>query len=139
MQTIFFSGGKYEHQETAAEFSVFHFHWDTHNATYVVWLSVLSTHIFYMSWKVLLWRLFFVSDAYPKTEMIYTWTKGPQHSVEVPPESSSLVQYDLVGQTVSSETVKSITGTDITHSHCDTNIFFCKYLEIYNSSHVWGL
>lgn len=50
------------------------------------------------------------SDAYPKTEMIYTWTKGPQHSVEVPPESSSLVQYDLIGQTVSSETIKSITG-----------------------------
>lgn len=42
--------------------------------------------------------------------MIYTWTK---HSVEVPPESSSLVQYDLIGQTVSSETVKSITGTHI--------------------------
>ncbi|XP_059372210.1 gamma-aminobutyric acid receptor subunit alpha-4-like isoform X2 [Carassius carassius] len=52
----------------------------------------------------------FGSYAYPKTEMVYTWTKGPQHSVEVPPESSSLVQYDLIGQTVSSETVKSITG-----------------------------
>ncbi|MEQ2244607.1 Gamma-aminobutyric acid receptor subunit alpha-4, partial [Ilyodon furcidens] len=52
----------------------------------------------------------FGSYAYPKTEMIYTWTKGPQHSVEVPPESSSLVQYDLTGQTVSSETIKSITG-----------------------------
>lgn len=52
----------------------------------------------------------FPTDAYPKTEMIYTWTKGPQHSVEVPPESSSLVQYDLIGQTVSSETIKSITG-----------------------------
>ncbi|KAF4105102.1 gamma-aminobutyric acid receptor subunit alpha-4 [Onychostoma macrolepis] len=52
----------------------------------------------------------FGSYAYPMTEMIYTWTKGPQHSVEVPPESSSLVQYDLIGQTVSSETVKSITG-----------------------------
>ncbi|XP_073676224.1 LOW QUALITY PROTEIN: gamma-aminobutyric acid receptor subunit alpha-4 [Garra rufa] len=52
----------------------------------------------------------FGSYAYPKTEMIYTWTKGPQHSVEVPAESSSLVQYDLIGQTVSSETVKSITG-----------------------------
>uniref|UniRef100_A0A4W3IU92 Gamma-aminobutyric acid type A receptor subunit alpha4 n=1 Tax=Callorhinchus milii TaxID=7868 RepID=A0A4W3IU92_CALMI len=35
-------------------------------------------------------------------EMIYTWTKGPEKSVEVPKESSSLVQYDLVGQTVSS-------------------------------------
>uniref|UniRef100_A0A8C9Y9N5 Gamma-aminobutyric acid type A receptor subunit alpha4 n=1 Tax=Sander lucioperca TaxID=283035 RepID=A0A8C9Y9N5_SANLU len=49
-------------------------------------------------------------NAYPITEMIYTWTKGPEHSVEVPPESSSLVQYDLIGQTVSSETIKSITG-----------------------------
>ncbi|KAJ3587401.1 hypothetical protein NHX12_010999 [Muraenolepis orangiensis] len=52
----------------------------------------------------------FGSYAYPKTEMIYTWTKGPEHSVEVPPESSSLVQYDLTGHTVSSETIKSITG-----------------------------
>ncbi|KAK1175573.1 gamma-aminobutyric acid receptor subunit alpha-6-like [Acipenser oxyrinchus oxyrinchus] len=52
----------------------------------------------------------FGSYAYPKTEMIYTWKKGPENSVEVPQESSSLVQYDLIGQTVSSETVKSITG-----------------------------
>ncbi|XP_078420700.1 gamma-aminobutyric acid receptor subunit alpha-4 [Cetorhinus maximus] len=52
----------------------------------------------------------FGSYAYPKSEMIYTWTKGPERSVEVPKESSSLVQYDLVGQTVSSGTVKSITG-----------------------------
>ncbi|XP_038867589.1 gamma-aminobutyric acid receptor subunit alpha-6-like [Salvelinus namaycush] len=52
----------------------------------------------------------FGSYAYPKTEVIYTWTKGPQYSVEVPPESSSLVQYDLIGHTVSSEEVKSITG-----------------------------
>ncbi|KAF3825231.1 hypothetical protein GH733_005865, partial [Mirounga leonina] len=51
-----------------------------------------------------------MDDAYPKSEMIYTWTKGPEKSVEVPKESSSLVQYDLVGQTVSSETIKSITG-----------------------------
>ena len=42
--------------------------------------------------------------------MIYTWTKGPEKSVEVPKESSSLVQYDLIGQTVSSETIKSISG-----------------------------
>ncbi|XP_043917339.1 gamma-aminobutyric acid receptor subunit alpha-4 isoform X2 [Protopterus annectens] len=52
----------------------------------------------------------FGSYAYPKTEIMYSWTKGPDQSVEVPEESSSLVQYDLVGQTVSSETVKSITG-----------------------------
>lgn len=65
-------------------------------------------------WLTLRWLCCLPTDAYPKTEMIYTWTKGPQHSVEVPPESSSLVQYDLIGQTVSSETIKSITGE--THS-----------------------
>lgn len=50
------------------------------------------------------------SDAYPKSEIIYTWKKGPLYSVEVPQESSSLLQYDLIGQTVSSETIKSNTG-----------------------------
>ncbi|XP_026310204.1 gamma-aminobutyric acid receptor subunit alpha-6 isoform X1 [Piliocolobus tephrosceles] len=49
-------------------------------------------------------------DAYPKSEIIYTWKKGPLYSVEVPEESSSLLQYDLIGQTVSSETIKSNTG-----------------------------
>ncbi|XP_064422997.1 gamma-aminobutyric acid receptor subunit alpha-6 [Latimeria chalumnae] len=52
----------------------------------------------------------FGSYAYPKSEIIYTWKKGPLYSVEVPQESSSLLQYDLVGQTVSSETMKSNTG-----------------------------
>ncbi|NWQ69358.1 GBRA4 protein, partial [Neopipo cinnamomea] len=55
----------------------------------------------------------FGSYAYPKSEMIYTWTKGPEKSVEVPEESSSLVQYDLLGHTVSSETIKSITGRNL--------------------------
>ncbi|XP_011906299.1 PREDICTED: gamma-aminobutyric acid receptor subunit alpha-6 isoform X5 [Cercocebus atys] len=53
---------------------------------------------------------FFRNDAYPKSEIIYTWKKGPLYSVEVPEESSSLLQYDLIGQTVSSETIKSNTG-----------------------------
>uniref|UniRef100_A0A8P0NYW3 Gamma-aminobutyric acid type A receptor subunit alpha6 n=2 Tax=Canis lupus familiaris TaxID=9615 RepID=A0A8P0NYW3_CANLF len=52
----------------------------------------------------------FGSYAYPKSEIIYTWKKGPLYSVEVPEESSSLLQYDLIGQTVSSETIKSNTG-----------------------------
>ncbi|XP_069850142.1 gamma-aminobutyric acid receptor subunit alpha-6 isoform X1 [Dipodomys merriami] len=52
----------------------------------------------------------FGSYAYPKSEIIYTWKKGPLYSVEVPEESSSLLQYDLIGQTVSSETMKSNTG-----------------------------
>ncbi|KAK6475776.1 gamma-aminobutyric acid receptor subunit alpha-6-like [Huso huso] len=52
----------------------------------------------------------FGSYAYPRSEIIYTWKKGPMHSVEVPPESSSLLQYDLIGQTVTSEILKSNTG-----------------------------
>ncbi|KAG8439088.1 hypothetical protein GDO86_005338 [Hymenochirus boettgeri] len=52
----------------------------------------------------------FGSYAYPKSEIIYTWKKGPLYSVEVPEESSSLLQYDLIGQTVSSETLNSNTG-----------------------------
>ncbi|GAB5567165.1 gamma-aminobutyric acid receptor subunit alpha-6 isoform X1 [Prionailurus iriomotensis] len=54
--------------------------------------------------------LYTMSYAYPKSEIIYTWKKGPLYSVEVPEESSSLLQYDLIGQTVSSETIKSNTG-----------------------------
>lgn len=49
-------------------------------------------------------------DAYPMSEIVYTWKKGPLFSVEVPQESSSLLQYDLMGQTVSSERLKSNTG-----------------------------
>lgn len=41
---------------------------------------------------------------------MYTWKKGPLSSVEVPQESSSLLQYDLIGQRVSSERLKSNTG-----------------------------
>ncbi|XP_018607212.1 gamma-aminobutyric acid receptor subunit alpha-6 isoform X2 [Scleropages formosus] len=52
----------------------------------------------------------FGSYAYPISEIIYTWKKGPLLSVEVPQESSSLLQYDLIGQTVSSERLKSNTG-----------------------------
>lgn len=58
-------------------------------------------------------NLFKTSDAYPKSEIIYTWKKGPLYSVEVPEESSSLLQYDLIGQTVSSETIKSNTGKNV--------------------------
>ncbi|XP_064205926.1 gamma-aminobutyric acid receptor subunit alpha-6 isoform X2 [Anguilla rostrata] len=52
----------------------------------------------------------FGSYAYPISEIVYTWKKGPLLSVEVPEESSSLLQYDLIGQTVSTERLKSNTG-----------------------------
>lgn len=56
------------------------------------------------------------SDAYPISEIVYTWKKGPLSSVEVPQESSSLLQYDLIGQTVSSERLKSNTGEETIRS-----------------------
>ncbi|KTF91253.1 hypothetical protein cypCar_00033945 [Cyprinus carpio] len=50
--------------------------------------------------------LLFGSYAYTNREIVYTWRKGLQASVDFPPESSSLLQYDLVGQTLFSETYK---------------------------------
>ncbi|XP_078506846.1 gamma-aminobutyric acid receptor subunit alpha-6-like [Lissotriton helveticus] len=52
----------------------------------------------------------FGSYAYPKSEIIYTWQRGLLKSVDVSKESSSLLQYDLVGQKVSSVTITSNTG-----------------------------
>lgn len=57
-------------------------------------------------------------DAYPISEIVYTWKKGPLSSVEVPQESSSLLQYDLIGQTVSSERLKSNTGEQMFNITC---------------------
>lgn len=73
------------------------------------------------------------TDAYPKSEIIYTWKKGPLYSVEVPEESSSLLQYDLIGQTVSSETIKSNTGKNIFFKNHVTQLqcMFSKYLVFY--------
>lgn len=42
--------------------------------------------------------------------MTYTWTKNASNSVVVEGESSRLNQYDLLGQTVGNETIKSSTG-----------------------------
>uniref|UniRef100_A0A4W4EIF4 Gamma-aminobutyric acid (GABA) A receptor, alpha 6b n=1 Tax=Electrophorus electricus TaxID=8005 RepID=A0A4W4EIF4_ELEEL len=69
----------------------------------------------------------FGSYAYPISEILYTWKKGPLFSVEVPQESSSLLQYDLVGQTVSSERLKSNTGEYIVmtvHFHLQRKMGF---------------
>lgn len=67
-------------------------------------------------------------DAYPMSEIVYTWKKGPLFSVEVPQESSSLLQYDLIGQTVSSERLKSSTGMSFGMYDSVTNVFwFAKH------------
>uniref|UniRef100_A0A3Q1IXB4 Uncharacterized protein n=1 Tax=Anabas testudineus TaxID=64144 RepID=A0A3Q1IXB4_ANATE len=62
----------------------------------------------------------FGSFAYTSSEIIFTWRKGPVASVECPKESISLLQYDLVGQTLSNEIFKSNTGrysVQVVHFH----------------------
>ncbi|XP_039670179.1 gamma-aminobutyric acid receptor subunit alpha-6a isoform X2 [Perca fluviatilis] len=62
----------------------------------------------------------FGSYAYTSSEILFTWRKGPVASVECPAESMSLLQYDLVGQTLSSEIFKSNTGhysVQVVHFH----------------------
>ncbi|XP_067375562.1 gamma-aminobutyric acid receptor subunit alpha-6a [Channa argus] len=62
----------------------------------------------------------FGSYAYTSSEIMFTWRKGPVASVECPKESISLLQYDLVGQTLSSEIFRSNTGqysVQVVHFH----------------------
>ncbi|XP_075889010.1 gamma-aminobutyric acid receptor subunit alpha-6a isoform X2 [Nelusetta ayraudi] len=62
----------------------------------------------------------FGSYAYTSSEIKYTWRKGPVDSVDCPKESMSLLQYDLVGQTLSSEIFGSNTGhysVQVVHFH----------------------
>ncbi|CAB1337657.1 unnamed protein product, partial [Coregonus sp. 'balchen'] len=47
---------------------------------------------------------------YTMSEITFTWRKGLEASVDCPQESISLLQYDLVGQKLSTETFKSNTG-----------------------------
>uniref|UniRef100_A0A8C7DKT2 Gamma-aminobutyric acid type A receptor subunit alpha6a n=1 Tax=Oncorhynchus kisutch TaxID=8019 RepID=A0A8C7DKT2_ONCKI len=52
----------------------------------------------------------FGSYGYTNSEITFTWRKGLEASVDCPQESISLLQYDLVGQKLSTETFKSNTG-----------------------------
>lgn len=53
---------------------------------------------------------FIMLDAYTISEVTYAWTRNASDSVVVEGESSRLNQYDLLGQTVGQETIKSSTG-----------------------------
>ncbi|XP_053329757.1 gamma-aminobutyric acid receptor subunit alpha-3-like [Spea bombifrons] len=67
----------------------------------------------------------FGSYAYPKTEVIYSWTNGSDKSVAVAPDGSRLNQYDLLGLVVGTETIRSSTGEYIvmtTHFHLKRKI-----------------
>lgn len=65
-------------------------------------------------------------DAYTKTEVTYIWTRNASQSVEVAPDGSRLNQYDLAGQTVGKETIKSSTGE---HMVEETRILVMKKKE----------
>ncbi|KAJ0002653.1 hypothetical protein NQD34_007802 [Periophthalmus magnuspinnatus] len=52
----------------------------------------------------------FGSYAYTISEVTYIWTRNASDSVVVEGESSRLNQYDLLGQSVGQETIKSSTG-----------------------------
>uniref|UniRef100_A0A803YEB5 Gamma-aminobutyric acid type A receptor subunit alpha2 n=1 Tax=Meleagris gallopavo TaxID=9103 RepID=A0A803YEB5_MELGA len=51
-----------------------------------------------------------LGDAYTTSEVTYIWTYNASDSVQVAPDGSRLNQYDLLGQTIGKETVKSSTG-----------------------------
>lgn len=70
-------------------------------------------------------------DAYTLTEVTYVWTRNATLSVEVAPDGSRLNQYDLMGQTVGKETIKSSTGKML-ENHPHPYVFF----HLIPSSHV---
>ncbi|XP_052398887.1 gamma-aminobutyric acid receptor subunit alpha-2-like [Carassius gibelio] len=79
----------------------------------------------------------FGSYAYTTTEVTYTWTKNASNSVVVEEESSRLNQYDLLGQTVGNETIRSSTG-ESRHLQIDVYGFILlkKLIFIGNSSKI---
>ncbi|EGW00559.1 Gamma-aminobutyric acid receptor subunit alpha-2, partial [Cricetulus griseus] len=52
----------------------------------------------------------FGSYAYTTSEVTYIWTYNASDSVQVAPDGSRLNQYDLLGQSIGKETIKSSTG-----------------------------
>lgn len=61
------------------------------------------------------------SDAYPVSEVVYTWTKGAAKSVVVAEDGSRLNQYHLIGQTADTEDINTSRGV----CAC-VHVFFCQ-------------
>lgn len=55
-------------------------------------------------------KCFAPSDAYPVSEVVYTWDKGAAKSVVVGEEGSRLNQYHLIGQTAGTEDISTSRG-----------------------------
>ena len=53
---------------------------------------------------------YYPTDAYTTSEVTYIWTYNASDSVQVAPDGSRLNQYDLLGQSIGKETIKSSTG-----------------------------
>lgn len=51
-----------------------------------------------------------LSDAYPVSEVVYSWTKGAAKSVVVAEDGSRLNQYHLIGQTAGTEDIHTSRG-----------------------------
>ena len=51
-----------------------------------------------------------LSDAYPVSEVVYTWTQGAAKSVVVAEDGSRLNQYHLIGLTASTEDIYTSRG-----------------------------
>ena len=56
-------------------------------------------------------------DAYPVSEVVYTWTQGAAKSVVVAEDGSRLNQYHLIGQTAGTEDIHTSRGATQTLSH----------------------
>lgn len=52
------------------------------------------------------------ADAYPVSEVVYTWTQEAAKSVVVAEEGSRLNQYHLIGQTAGTEDIYTSRGSD---------------------------
>lgn len=53
-------------------------------------------------------------DAYPNSELRYEWTNLTEKSVVVAPDGSRLNQYHLIGKTVGTENISTVTGKTYT-------------------------
>lgn len=53
---------------------------------------------------------FSFTDAYPVSEVVYTWTQGAAKSVVVAEDGSRLNQYHLIGQTAGTEDIHTSRG-----------------------------
>lgn len=80
---------------------------DSNEATSNMLTCILDVHMWKMNGLHLSLSL---SDAYPVSEVVYTWTQGAAKSVVVAEDGSRLNQYHLIGQTAGTEDIHTSRG-----------------------------